>query len=604
MASLVSAVSGSSSSNSYTTTTAAAAAAATTARNRNNDMMENVVKERCANLILTGKRANQGNHKIWRGYAEGAARELKLSHIVNQIDRVKNSAADQNAPIDLFSSDEEEEGGNNNNLGGLFFMDGGSNNNIETTSSTTTLSLLTLAKDIDELHNIVRHVLCVYARDVAQGYSVDENGYKMFEKTEHAPELSEHEIIVQKSAVRVVAISLLGINKVGNWPMKSAPINNDNNAVDDQENGNRKRSNSSTTRAILPEFTCNVCKELMYEPVTTNCGHNFCRDCLVMWMEKRKKYSCPTCRNKVGHNWRMPINTVVWNAMLTMYPERLKKRKRDVELEISERPGKKKYRKIDPDETTECPNCDKQIKTNKLGLHLKLCTGAGGANSLSHEINTNSPSRGSRSATMKNKRSTRSGRVINSGSSSNRNAKNRKNNNKRKKVKRKKNNNNSNNNNGYQQHSNDADDNNNTNDQTSNTQYIMERNSSNKEQNDVNNNNNNNSNGNSSIMNYIVDSNNKQIGVMDSSATFHMKAGLDHLAIMEIRRLNLLKKSLSHFHPGVLSHMTRLHQAKIARGEVDANDPSLLPRLELHENTIEDDNVETTSWSMSNCILQ
>jgi len=321
-------------------------------------------------------------------------------------------------------------------------------------------------------------------------------------------------------------------------------------------------------------------------------------------MEKRKKYSCPTCRNKVGHNWRMPINTVVWNAMLTMYPERLKKRKRDVELEISERPGKKKYRKIDPDETTECPNCDKQIKTNKLGLHLKLCTGAGGANSLSHEINTNSPSRGSRSATMKNKRSTRSGRVINSGSSSNRNAKNRKNNNKRKKVKRKNNNNNSNNNNGYQQHRNDADDNNNTNDQTSNTQYIMERNSSNKEQNDVNNNNNNNSNGNSSIMNYIVDSNNKQIGVMDSSATFHMKAGLDHLAIMEIRRLNLLKKSLSHFHPGVLSHMTRLHQAKIARGEVDANDPSLLPRLELHENTIEDDNVETTSWSMSNCILQ
>ena len=79
MASLVSAVSGSSNSNSYTTTTTAAAAT-TTARNRNNDMMENVVKERCANLILTGKRANQGNHKIWRGYAEGAARELKLSH--------------------------------------------------------------------------------------------------------------------------------------------------------------------------------------------------------------------------------------------------------------------------------------------------------------------------------------------------------------------------------------------------------------------------------------------------------------------------------------------------------------------------------------------
>ena len=134
----------------------------------------------------------------------------------------------------------------------------------------------------------------------------------------------------------------------------------------------------------------------------------------------------------------------------------------------------------------------------------------------------------------------------------------------KKKVKRKNNNNNSNNNNGYQQHRNDADDNNNINDQTSNTQYIMEEIHL-QGTNDVNNNNNNNSNGNSSIMNYIVDSNNKQIGVMGSSATFHMKAGLDHLAIMEIRRLNLLKKSLSHFILGFY-HMTRLHQAKIARG--------------------------------------
>ena len=85
-------------------------------------------------------------------------------------------------PIDLFSSDEEEEAENNNNLGGLF-MDGGSNNNIETTCSTT-LSLLTLAKDILMNYTILCGT-CYASMLVAQGYSVDENGYKMFEKTEH-----------------------------------------------------------------------------------------------------------------------------------------------------------------------------------------------------------------------------------------------------------------------------------------------------------------------------------------------------------------------------------------------------------------------------------
>jgi hypothetical protein len=49
----------------------------------------------------------------------------------------------------------------------------------------------------------------------------------------------------------------------------------------------------------------------------------------------------------------------------------------------------------------------------------------------------------------------------------------------------------------------------------------------------------------------LSDANGKQIGAIDSSAVFHMKAGLDHLAMMEIRRLNMLGKSLSNFHSGV-----------------------------------------------------
>ena len=90
--------------------------------------------------------------------------------------RVKNSVADQSDPLNLLSSDDEEEQNFDEHLR-TFDQDG---NRRDEAKQPSCLALLTLAKDIDELHRIVRHVLCVYARDVAQGYSVDVNGYKMF----------------------------------------------------------------------------------------------------------------------------------------------------------------------------------------------------------------------------------------------------------------------------------------------------------------------------------------------------------------------------------------------------------------------------------------
>ena len=72
------------------------------------------------------------------------------------------------------------------------------------------------------------------------------------EKTELKPSLTEQELLVQQSAVRVVAISLLGKHKVGGWP---SDVDSELEDVDRRE-GNRKRSNSSTKRVILPEFTC------------------------------------------------------------------------------------------------------------------------------------------------------------------------------------------------------------------------------------------------------------------------------------------------------------------------------------------------------------
>ena len=40
--------------------------------------------------------------------------------------------------------------------------------------------------------------------------------------------------------------------------------------------------------SIPEQFSCAICQLLMYEPVTTNCGHNFCKGCLG----KKKYFAC------------------------------------------------------------------------------------------------------------------------------------------------------------------------------------------------------------------------------------------------------------------------------------------------------------------------
>ncbi|TNV84992.1 hypothetical protein FGO68_gene7202 [Halteria grandinella] len=35
------------------------------------------------------------------------------------------------------------------------------------------------------------------------------------------------------------------------------------------------------TSSIEDQLLCSVCLELFYQPVTTNCGHTFCKQCLI-----------------------------------------------------------------------------------------------------------------------------------------------------------------------------------------------------------------------------------------------------------------------------------------------------------------------------------
>ncbi|CAI5768623.1 finger RFP-like [Podarcis lilfordi] len=54
-------------------------------------------------------------------------------------------------------------------------------------------------------------------------------------------------------------------------------------------------------RNLCDEATCSICLDYFKDPVTIpECGHNFCRSCLVLfWGESEAEASCPQCRKTV-----------------------------------------------------------------------------------------------------------------------------------------------------------------------------------------------------------------------------------------------------------------------------------------------------------------
>jgi hypothetical protein len=48
---------------------------------------------------------------------------------------------------------------------------------------------------------------------------------------------------------------------------------------------------------IEEDFTCSICQDLLLNTHMLECSHSFCKDCLMMWLIKKKQ--CPVCRHHV-----------------------------------------------------------------------------------------------------------------------------------------------------------------------------------------------------------------------------------------------------------------------------------------------------------------
>lgn len=69
----------------------------------------------------------------------------------------------------------------------------------------------------------------------------------------------------------------------------------------------------------LQDAECTLCMKLLYEPVTTPCGHSFCRPCLSRSYDHANK--CPMCRTVLHAVGQLPVSIVLKNIIERSFPE-------------------------------------------------------------------------------------------------------------------------------------------------------------------------------------------------------------------------------------------------------------------------------------------
>ncbi|XP_039669064.1 E3 ubiquitin-protein ligase TRIM21-like isoform X2 [Perca fluviatilis] len=66
--------------------------------------------------------------------------------------------------------------------------------------------------------------------------------------------------------------------------------------------------------SILPsedQFLCSICLDVFTDPVTTSCGHNFCKNCITEHWNTNNQHLCPMCKEAFNTRPDLRVNTFI-----------------------------------------------------------------------------------------------------------------------------------------------------------------------------------------------------------------------------------------------------------------------------------------------------
>ncbi|CAL8377070.1 unnamed protein product [Gadus morhua 'NCC'] len=58
-------------------------------------------------------------------------------------------------------------------------------------------------------------------------------------------------------------------------------------------------------------FSCSICLDVFSSPVSTPCGHNFCRTCITKFWDEKVEYKCPVCNKIFATRPDLQVNTLL-----------------------------------------------------------------------------------------------------------------------------------------------------------------------------------------------------------------------------------------------------------------------------------------------------
>ncbi|XP_067301600.1 E3 ubiquitin-protein ligase TRIM39-like [Pseudorasbora parva] len=120
---------------------------------------------------------------------------------------------------------------------------------------------------------------------------------------------------------------------------------------------------SSSGPALNEELQCSICLEVFTDPVTTPCGHNFCRSCLSKCWTNTQTCFCPLCKDKFIKRPDLKINTIL-REVAQHFKEKLNLGEPEVFCDVC---GERKQKAV-----KTCLMCQSSYCDSHLEPHLRV----------------------------------------------------------------------------------------------------------------------------------------------------------------------------------------------------------------------------------------